>query len=296
MSTTSRKNVRWEDKDKRSGSSRASTTGGSSSGSSYSEYSDHRYNIAALEETLRTTVNELDQWKNKAAEAEQQIRKYQKETKEYKSRVSALDQRVETLEDDKSELEKSNKALRDEIKDLKDKYAKLQKKVNKSEAKTDSPSSPDTGKPRRHESNSSKESDSDRHNDRLKARFNRSPESTTSDSSSSKPPSSSRATRGSRRLSINERQPYLEEWGPGGSTAATQTTAPVSPSSRRTGNYIATNYPPIATGPIPSPTTATTPRSHRPTVEYTTYANVPVYPEDGNYHPYPLPPPEMRKR
>lgn len=263
MSSKTAKNVRFDDK--RSVSSRASTGAASSSGSSYAEYSDHRYNIAALEEALRSTTKELDGWKKKANEFEDKLYKSQEEAK---ARIAGLKNSNENLQEELKEL----KPAREEIQELKKENARLQKRLEKYESKA-APSSPEGGsKPRRRESTTEKSTD------RLKARFERTGGSTTSEASSSNPPSSSasRTTRGTRRLSTTERplaagEPpaYREGWGS-------------SPA--------ATNFP-VSTTTMRDPSFSATPRSAgmpRGSVEYTTYAQVPAYP-DGNCYYHPLP-------
>lgn len=301
MSDTRRKNVRFDDK--RSGSSRSSTVGGSSttssgySGTAHSvrsthsdQYADQRYNIAALEDSLQSTINELDGWKNKAIDAEERLRKHQEESK---ARTKALQHSNDELSEDKKGLEKEvrdlskeNDSLREDKKELKEKVSKLQRKIEKLESQSE-PSSPDSGKPRRRESKRSKESEQQ---DRLKERLNKhSGESPVSEISSSKPPSSSKTPHKTRRMSTSSHHgenPYVEKWGP----PVPNITIPASPNTsniRRADNYVA------APGyPVPSPASASIPRSvgiTRPSVEYT-YTPNSGYREDGNYHAHPLPP------
>lgn len=269
------KGVKFEDT--RSGSSRASTIGGSStsSGHSGSQYTPE-YNIGALEESLRTTVRQLDDWKKRALDSEASHRKSEDASK---ARIKALEHQYTTLTESLGDTEKQlrdsnkeNETLRRETEALKKENAKLQKKVEKYENRSE-PSSPDSGKLRRSESKKSK----DPEGDRLKERLNRNSE-TPSDTNSSKPPSSSRSKHSSsRRLSVSssERAPYLEEWGPSGPPAA-PIAHPASSSRRPPSAYIMTNMPmPVVTSTMQSPVYAT-PRSTamppmRPTVEYTTY-------------------------
>lgn len=258
------KGVKFEDT--RSGSSRASTIGGSStsSGHSGSQYTPE-YNVGALEESLRATVRELDDWKKKALEADDILRKSEDASK---ARIKALEHQYKTLAESKDDLEK-------QFRDLKKENSKLQKKLEKYENQSE-PSSPDSGKLRRSDSKKSK----DPEGDRLKERFNRNSESP-SEINPSKPPSSSRSKHSSsgRRLSVSssERTPYLEGYGPGGSSAA-PISHPASSSRRPPSAYITTNMPmpmPVSASTMQSPVFAT-PRSTamppmRPTVEYATY-------------------------
>lgn len=309
-----RRKVRWDDR--RSGSSRASTVGGSSttssgySGTAYPDpYADQRYNIAALEETLRETVSELDESKNKVFEAEERLRKHQKEQKETKARVTALEHANTTLEDDKKDLQREIRALKKELdslrddkrddtkglereikslgkeivslredkKELKEKNARLQQKVDKLDSRSE-PSSPDSSKPRRSDSKRSKEAEQ---NARLKERLNKhSGDSSNSETGPSKPPSSSKTPHRSRRGSTTGDRPYVEHWGPG--PAATMPVSPNTSSIRRPDNYIVTSGFPVAPAP------ASVPRSVRPSVEIPYHSS--PYREDGNYHAHPLPP------
>lgn len=288
--------VRWET-DKRSGSSRASTVGGSSTTSSgYSgtaSYEDPRYNIAALQQTLEETVSDLDHWKNKAIDAEEKLLKCQKEQKETEARVSALTHANATLGDDNKELQRQVRALkRDNIKDLerevkslgeeieslevdkkelKEKNARLQKKLDKLDSRSE-PSSPDNSKPRRSDSKRSKEAEQ---NARLKDRLNKhSGDSLNGETVPSKPPSSSKTPHRSRRTSTSGERPYVENWGP---------ISPNTGSTRRPDNYIAMNG-------YPSTSVSSTPRSMRPSVEIPYHTS--TFHEDGNYHlhHHPLPP------
>lgn len=292
MPDSRQKNVRWDDK--RSGSSRASTVGGSSttssgySGTTYpDQYTDQRYNIAALEDTLQKTVNELDVWKRQAIEAEEKLRKHQKESKETKARTIAIQNENETLRDAKADFERDIRSLKKEIeslredkKDLKEKNARLQKKVDKLDSGSEH-SSPDSNRPRRSESKRSKESDQ---NERLKERLNKhSGDSSNSEVSSSKPPSSSKGPHRSRRTSISSHhgeKPYVESWGP--KPTVTSPTSPNTSVPRQSDNYTTSNYP-LSPSAVPRSAGLT-----RPTVEYT-YPTSPYY-EDGNYHAHPLPP------
>lgn len=265
----SSKGVKFEDT--RSGSSRASTIGGSStssSGHSGSQYTPE-YNVGALEETLRKTVKELDEWKRKALDADDIQRKSEDAAK---ARIKALEHSYRTLEEAKEDVEKQYWDSKKEIESLKKENARLQKKLGKDESQSE-PSSPDSGKIRRSDSKKSK----DPEGDRLKQRFNRTSESPT-EISSSKPPSSSRSkhSSSSRRLSVSsERPPYMEGWGPGGPALAPIAT-PASNSRRPPQDYITTNLS-VVPPPMHSPGYAT-PRSTimtpmRPTVEYATYGH-----------------------
>lgn len=273
MSDSRRKTKGVKFEDTRSGSSRASTIGGSStsSGHSGSQYTPE-YNVGALEETLRTTIRQLDEWKKRALEAEDVRRKSEDA---YKAHVKALEHQSKTLKESNEDLEKEVRDSKKEAEAMKKEHSKLQKKLEKYENQSE-PSSPDSGKLRRSESKKSK----DPEGDRLKERFNRNSE-TPSETTSSKPPSSSRSKHSSsRRLSVSnpERTPYSEGWGPGGSS-----TAPVShsaTSSRRppsSAAYITTNMPmPVVTSATMQSPVYATPRSTvmppmRPTVEYATY-------------------------
>lgn len=281
----STKGVRWDDT--RSGSSRTSTVGGSStsSGHSGSQYTPE-YNIGALEETLRSTVRELDDWKKKAIEAENNLRKVEDASKAH---TKALEHSNKQLADAKDDLEKQVRDLKKESDAVKKDNSKLQRKLEKYESQSE-PSSPDSSKPRRSDSKKSKDSEADKRHDRLKERFNRTTETPT-EASPSKPPSSSRSKHSSsRRMSVNsERPPYLEGWGPGGPSAA-QMVSPAASSRRPPSDYITTTMP-IVTPTMQSPVYSSTPRSTmtlpiRSTVEYPTY----VHPhESGNYQAYPLP-------
>ncbi|KAJ4420738.1 hypothetical protein N0V82_004177 [Gnomoniopsis sp. IMI 355080] len=285
MSDSRRKTKGVKFEDTRSASSRASTIGGSStsSGHSGSQYTPE-YNVGALEETLRTTVRELDDWKKRAHDANDLLRKSEDAAKAH---VKALDHSYQTLLESKEDLEKQVRDLKKDAEAMKKENSRLQKKLEKYENQSE-PSSPDSGKLRRSDSKKSK----DPEGDRLKERFNRNSESP-NETSSSKPPSSSRSKHSSgRRLSVSssERTPYLEGWGPGGSS-----TAPVShpaSSSRRPPSstaYITTNMPmpmpmPVVTSPTMQSPVYATPRSTamppmRPTVEYATYP----HPHE-NYH------------
>lgn len=301
MSDTRRKNVRFDDQ--RSKSSRASTVGGSSTTSSgrseaahsvhsahSDQYADQRYNIAALEDTLQRTINELDDWKNRAIKAEELLRKNQEE---FKARSKALQHSIDELREDKKFLEKETKeftkeidSLQDDKKDLREKNSRLQRKIEKLDSQSE-PSSPDSSKPRRHESKRSKESEQ---KERLKERLNKhSGESSNSEISSSVPPSIPRTPhRTTRRMSTSTHhaeKPYVEKSGP-----KPKITIPESPnpsSFRRADNYVATSgY------PVQSPASGAIPRSAgmvRPSVEYSYPPNT-GYREDGNYHAHPLPP------
>lgn len=263
------KGVKFEDT--RSGSSRASTIGGSStsssSGHSGSQYTPE-YNVGALEETLRKTVQELDDWKRKAFDADDIHRKSEDAAK---ARIKALEHSYKTLEEAKDDLEKQYRDLKKETEALKKENSRLQKKLGKDESHSE-PSSPDSGKLRRSDSKKSK----DPEGDRLKQRFNRTSE-TTNELSSSKPPSSSRSKHSSsRRLSVSsERPPYMEAWGPGGPSPA-PIAVPASNSRRPPQDYITTSMSAVPP-PMQSPGYAT-PRSTvmttmRPTVEYPTYGH-----------------------
>lgn len=272
------KEVRW--KDTHSGSSRASTVGGSStsSGHSGSQYTPE-YNIGALEESLRSTVRELDDWKKKAKEAEVKLRMVEVESKAH---ITALEHAHKNLAEDKDDLEK-------QFRDLKKENARLQRKLEKYESQSE-PSSPDSGKPRRSDSKKSRDSEADKHNDRLKERLNRTGE-TSSESTSSKPPSTSKSKHSSRRRASvsSERPPYLEGWGPGGPSATPL--SPASSNSRRPQlDHIMTSMPAVS-NTMQLPLYSSTPRSAvippmRPTVEYATYGPPP---ETGNYQFHPLP-------
>lgn len=309
MSDNRKKSVRFDDR--RSGSSRASTSGGSSTASSYSstvypeQYSDPRYNIAALEETVRLTLAELDAWKRKAEDAEAKLYKQQTEAKAH---IAALEQSNSILEDDKKELEREVSTLRTQVEKLKEKNARLQKKLDRVDNQSE-PSSPDgnisnhsnSGKPRRSESKRSKEKDkadeSDKQSERLKTRLNRRAEDGSSTGSTSKPPSSSKMPHRPRRPSTSSHhgseQPYSDGWGPSKPTLIVNT----SPSSRRAEHQYVTaprdGYS-VASATIQSPAFSATPRSAgmvRGSVEYEyPHSSAPFFREDGNYHPYPLPP------
>lgn len=295
--------------ERRSGSVRApSTVGGSSttssgysSGTAYPEpvYGDQRYNIAALEATLQKTVTEVDDWRNRALDAEDELRKCQKESK---ARISALEVSNDTLEEAKKDLERTIKSLKKELeslredkkddrkdlereakslkkdieslktekKELKDKNARLQKKIDKLDSHSE-PSSPDSSKPRRSGSDS-KRSKEDDQTARLKDRLNKhSSDSSNSEVSASKPPSSSKLPSRGRRPSASGERPYIESWGPGPTA-----TMPVSPNTgiRRPDNYTTTaGYSiPVAQSTVSS----SVPRSARPSVEYI-YPSTPAY-------------------
>lgn len=289
-----RRKVRWDDK--RGGSSRASTVGGSSttssgySGTIYPDpYADQRYNIAALEDSLQRTISELDAWKEKALAAEDALRKQQREHEAAKARVSALENAATTMEDNNKELQKEIRALKKQLesprdgkkddtkdlekkikslksevedlqedkKDLQERNAKLQKKIEKLDSRSE-PSSPDSGKPRRSDSKRSKEADQ---NARLKERLNkRSGDSTNGDMAQSKPPISSKMPHRTRRMSTSGgERPYVEHWGPG---PAGVMPAPSNTSSmRRPDNYIP------APGYSGTSTCSSVPRSVRPSVD-----------------------------
>lgn len=281
------KAVRWGDP--HSGSSRASTVGGSStsSGHSGSQYTAE-YNVGALEESLRSTVRELDHWKKKAEEAEDERKKSENL---FNARIKALEHSEKTLTQHTSDLEKELRDLKREFDTAMKDNSKLQKKLEKYESQSE-PSSPDSAKPRRSDSKRSKESETDKHNDRLKERFNRASEAAGETTSSRPPPSSSSRSKHSsgRRVSVSsERPPHLEGWGPGGASA-TPTSSTTSSSKRLPPDYIVPNMP-VATSSMPPPVFSSTSRSTvvpsmRPTVEYTTYGQ--PY-ETGNYQFHPLP-------
>lgn len=278
--TTQRK-VRFGD-DK---SSRSSTLGGSSTSSSHSgrsfpdEYTDARYNIAALQDSLTRTVQQLDASRDEA-------HKYKEEASSAKARVSALENFIATLKNDVKELQQQLESSQEDNDKLKKKNESLKKKLRDQESQSEGPSSPDSAKPRRSGSKKSKQSDAD-DIDRLKERFDRSSTtgSSTSGSTHSKPPSSSKATvsrhrRASVSSSSTERPaPYVEAYG--SSKPRAMPPSPVSPtSSRRVSQYPsgADYYVPHMQDPMYSRNID----MQRGSVV------VPLY-EDGNYHLHPLP-------
>ncbi|CAN8103333.1 unnamed protein product [Discula destructiva] len=276
------KGVRFEDA--RSASSRASTTGGSStsSGHSGSQYSPE-YNVGALEETLRKTVQELDGWKKKALEAEDAAERSRKSEESNKARIKAL--------------ELSEKTLQGQLRDLQKDFEAMKKENSRSRkpdkhATQSPPSSPDTGKPRRSDSKRSKDTEADQQNERLKERMNRSGDSS-SENSSTKPPSSSKSHRSSgRRLSVSSSHTERPHYSEGRRSAAA-----VSPTGSRRPEYLVASAPPVITH-IQSPVYATTPRNTGipvqsplimlPGVEYSAYSE-PYLPDNGSYQAYPLP-------
>lgn len=295
--------------ERRSGSVRApSTVGGSSttssgysSGTAYPEpgYGDQRYNIAALEQSMQKTVTELDDWRTRALDLEDKLRKHENQTK---ARISALEVSVDTLQEANKDFERNNKSLKKEVeslredrkddrkdlerevkslkkeleslkadkKELKEKNARLQKKLDKLDSHSE-PSSPDSSRPRRSGSDS-KRSKEDDQTARLKDRLNKhSSDGSNSDISTSKPPSSSKPPSRGRRPSASGERPYIENWGPGPTA-----TMPVSPNTgiRRPENYTTTaGYTiPVAQSTVSS----SVPRSARPSVEYV-YPSPPAY-------------------
>lgn len=296
MSANTTRKVRFGD-DK---SSRASTVGGSSTSSSHSgsypdQYTDARYNIAALQDSLNKTIQEHDAWREEALTKKEEAQAYKEEASSAKARVTALKNSVATLENDRKDLERQIKELKQQFGTLQDENDKL-KKENKSLKKkvrdqdahqSDAPSSPDSAnaKLRRSGSKKSKQVDADElDKDRLKERFDRSPPSSTiSGSTHSKPPSSSKGPSRHRRTSISSSSTerpsslYVEPYGSGAPRA--MPSSPVVPtSSRRT-----SQYPPDYHMQEPAyPPVPRTVGMQRGTVE------VPLY-EDGNYHFHPLP-------
>lgn len=309
------KNVRWDDKE-RSGSSRASTTGGSSSTSSYSStiypqpYSDNRYNVGALQETLALTVKDLDSWTRKAEMAEAKLLKQQtefqleraeshKQQTESNARIAALEQANSVLQDDK-------KGLNEQLKQAKREIARLQQKLQRDDEHSE-PSSPDaaasnhsnSGKPRKSESKRVKDKekekvdDSDKQSDRLKARQNK----RCDDGSTPKPPSSSKPPHRARRMSTSsqagEEKPYSDGWGP-----STRPTVNTSMASLRPEHHYAEpfrgNYhmsPATMQSPIyPENTPRSSQGMVRPSIEYDVIRTAPIYHQDVNYQPYPMPP------
>lgn len=292
--TTSTRKVRFNGDDK---SSRASTVGGSSTSSSYSgsypdQYTDPRFNLVALQDTLNKTVQELDDWREHA-------HRYKEDASSAKARVSALENSVSTLKNDKKDIERQVKELKQQLSLLQDDNDKLKKKNDslkkklrdQQDSQSDAPSSPDSAhaKLRRTGSKKSKYPDTDElDKDRLKERFDRSspPSSTTSGSTHSKPPSSSKAPPSSsrhRRPSMNSERPsplYVEPYGSGAPRA--MPTSPVAPtSSRRTTSQPDYHISSAMQDPV-SQYSSRAVGMQRGTVE------VPLY-EDGNYHFHPLP-------
>lgn len=290
MSANTTRKVRFGDDQ----SSRASTVGGSStssshSGSSYPDQYTDRYNIAALQDTLAKTVQQLDAWRDEA-------HKYKEEASSAKARVSALENSVVNLKNDKKDSEQQVKELKQQLKSLQEDHDKLKKKneslkkkLRDQDSQSEGPSSPDSAKLRRSGSKKSKQPDADDiDKDRLKERFDRSSatSSTTSGSTHSKPPSSSktpasRHRRASMSSSGTERPAlYVENYGPSAPRAMPPSPA-VPNSSRR-----ASHYPPGAdyhiSPPIQEPVYPRNIGMQRGSVE------VPLY-EDGNYHFHPLP-------
>lgn len=318
----SRKSVRFGEDTSHSGSSRSSTlrsdfgAGSSSTGSNYSgtpypdHYTDSLYEREALQQALRDTVKEVDEWKAKAQDVERLSRK---KLHEKEARLVAETNRCTTLEDEKEKLQHEKKKLRDVSKVLEGRIAelqgdneglrrnneKLQKKLRDYEAQSATPSSPKSGKLHRTESKRPKESEVDQQKGRLKERFERS--ETSSDASSTKR-SSSKPPRSSRRMSNASyaERPYVEPYGPG--VARPTIHIPTPPQSatsagRRFDGHVAvskTGQPAVAH--YQDPAYSSTPRSagmERPSVLYS-YDGV-VSPhtayETGNYYPHPLPSP-----
>lgn len=296
MSANTTRKVRFGD-DK---SSRASTVGGSSTSSSYSgsypdHYTDARYNIAALQDTLSQTISAHDALQEKADIYKKDALAYKEEASSAKARVTALQNSVSTLENDRKDLERQIKelnlrftSLQEENDKLKKENKSLKKKVRDQDPQqSDAPSSPDSAnaKLRRSGSKKSKQVDADElDKDRLKERFDRSPPSSSVGGSiHSKPPSSSKGPSRHRRPSIsssNTERPtslYVEPYGSGAPRGVPS--SPVAPtSSRRTSQYPSDYHiQEPAYPPVPRPV-----GMQRGAVE------VPLY-EDGNYHYHPLP-------
>lgn len=318
-SDTSRKTVRFgEDTTSRSGSSRSSTSrsdsgaGSSTTGSNYSgtaypdHYTDPLYEQQALKQALEATVNQVDEWKQKAQDIERQLTK---KLRQADANLQAVTSRCDNLEDEKKDLSRDKKklrdtnkslearltALQDENEDLRSNNERLHKKLREFEAQPATTPSPKSSKPHRTESKRSKESDIDQQKDRLKGRFERS--ETSSDGSSTRR-SSSKAPRSSRRMShvsYGER-PYVEPMGPAAArpTVAIPTSPNVVSPGRRFDGPIAiskTGQPAISQ--YQDPTYSSTPRSagmERPTVfyKYDGAMSPSAGYETGNYYPHPL--------
>ncbi|ROV97757.1 hypothetical protein VMCG_07418 [Cytospora schulzeri] len=296
-----------EDKS-RSGSSRSSIlksdsgAGTSSTGSSYSgahrsdRYDgDPLYEVNALKDALEQSVKEADSWKSKALDIEQRLRK---ELGEATSRVKGLENHSTAIDEDNKQLQRQKTELRDEVKSLKALNALLQKENDllkrKTEKQTSTASSPEASKPQRSESRRSKESDSEKEKSRLKERFVPRNENTSETSSSKR--SSSRAPRGSRRMSTAsypERPVYVEPFGPGAARGSNTPVSPISTGGRRFDGYVATSNPGYtAISSLQEPLYSSTPRTIDRLYSYT---DAPISPsmnnyEDGNYHAHPLPP------
>lgn len=282
--------------DSGSGSSRASTVGGSStsSGHSGSQYTTH-YNVNALEESMRVTVAEMDAWKRKALEAE-------KSNNILSAQNRGLENSVESLQDAQKDSAQQIRELKAEVESLNKDKAKLARKLEKYETRSP-PSSPDGSKPHRSGSKRSpKDTDADTHNARLKERFNRTGD-TSSEGSSSKPPSSSKAPAPHRSGSVRRQSfssatsPHAER-GPAAYDGVYGPASPVSPgggSSRRP-EYVASPHPHhhhmAAAAPYPAQMYATPRSAAMPMPVQYAYASpyVAGYPaETGNYQPHPLP-------
>ncbi|ROW17291.1 hypothetical protein VPNG_01287 [Cytospora leucostoma] len=301
-----------EDNKSRSASSRSSTlksesgVGSTSTGSSYSgtHYSDRYgpdplYEVNALKQALKDSVEDVDLWKRKAEDIEKKLRK---ELGEAKSRVEALEAHCNLLEDDKKRVQREKTAYSAEVKsltalvsslkgekdELKQDNDKLKQEKEKPMKKTEkqpvSASSLEVGKPHRSGSKLSRDSDSDKEKDRLSKRFE--PRNENSSETSSAKQSSSKAPR-SRRMS----NAYVEPYGQG---APRSTGANPLPHIANGTRYIATSktdYP--ATSQYQDPAYSSTPRStglERPTVLYQ-YPDVlapNLHYEDGYYSSHPV--------
>lgn len=276
--------------DSASGSSRASTVGGSSTSSSHSgsQYTPH-YNVNALQESMRVTIAQLDEWKSRALESE-------KREVESQARISALNLSITSLQDAQKDSQKEVRELRAENEALQNDKFKLSRKLEKYGSYSP-PSSPDSDKSRRSESKRSpKPTDAEAHNAHLKERFNRTSDSSSEGSGSSKPPSSSKSAAAKpHRSGSGRRQSFssttAERYGPA---------SPVSPTSGRhaAGEYLGAapgggHHMMAAAAPYPAqlyatPRTAPMPMSgqypHAPSSQYVAaYAG-----ETGNYQPHPL--------
>lgn len=319
-SDTSRKTVRFgEDTTSRSGSSRSSASrsesaaGSSTTSSNYSgtAYPDHDtdplYEQQALKQALQETVKEVDEWKAKAHDVERTL---SKQLGQADANLQGVIGRCANLEDDKKELQREKKklrdankilearltALQDENEDLRGKNDRLHRKLRDYEAQPATTPSPKSGKLHRSESKRSKESDAEQQKDRLKGRFERS--ETSSDASSSRR-SSSKAPRGSRRMShaSYSDRPYVEPLGPPAArptvTIPTPQPSVVSPGRRFDGPIAVSKTGQPAISHYQDPAYSSTPRStgmERPTVFYKydgAMSPIAGY-ENGNYYPHPL--------